>query len=189
MVRYHDEEWGRPVHDDRVHFEFVVLESAQAGLSWEIILNRRANYRKAFADFDPVKVARFSEKKILKLIDDVGIIRNKLKIRSTVTNAQNFLAIQKEFGSFDKYIWSFVKNKTIVRRPKGRGDFKATDKHSDALAKDLKARGFKFMGSTICYAHMQAIGCIDEHQHSCFRANGQTNGQTKDQIKTNTKPQ
>ncbi len=170
MIKYHDEEWGRPVHDDRLHFEFVVLESAQAGLSWEIILNRRENYRKAFADFDPVKVAKFSEKKIQKLLLNQGIIRNKLKIRSTVSNAQNFLKIQNEFGSFDKYIWSFVKNKTITRRPKRKSQFKATDKHSDALSKDLKKRGFKFTGSTICYAHMQAIGLIDEHQEGCLSA-------------------
>ncbi len=170
MVKYHDDEWGRPVHEDQKHFEFVVLESAQAGLSWEIILNRRENYRKAFAEFDPAKVARFSEKKIQKLLQNAGIIRNQLKIRATVSNAQAFLKIQKEFGSFDKYIWSFVKSKTIVRRPRGRGDFRATDRNSDALSKDLKLRGFKFMGSTICYAHMQAIGLIDEHQASCFRA-------------------
>ncbi len=170
MVKYHDDEWGRPVHDDQKHFEFVVLESAQAGLSWEIILNRRENYRKAFAQFNPAKVARFSEKKILGLIQNAGIIRNQLKIRACVSNAQAFLKIQKEFGSFDRYIWGFVKNKTMKRRPKGRGDFRVTDKTSDCLSKDLKARGFKFMGSTICYAHMQAIGLIDEHQKGCFRA-------------------
>ena len=170
MVKYHDEEWGRPIHEDQKHFEFVVLESAQAGLSWEIILNRRENYRKAFADFNPVKVAKYTEEKILRLLQNEGIIRNQLKIRATVTNAQAFLKIQKEFGSFDRYIWGFVKNKTIVRRPCGRGDFRATDKTSELLSKDLKARGFKFMGSTICYAHMQAIGLIDEHQKNCFRA-------------------
>lgn len=170
MVKYHDEEWGCPVHDDQKHFEFVVLESAQAGLSWEIILNRRENYRKAFAEFNPAKVAKFSEKKILSLLKNEGIIRNQLKIRATVTNAQAFLNIQKEFGSFDRYIWGFVKNKTLKRRPRGRSGFRVTDKNSDALSKDLKNRGFKFMGSTICYAHMQAIGLIDEHQYNCFRA-------------------
>ena len=168
--RYHDEEWGRPVHDDKIHFEFLILEGAQAGLSWETILKRRNGYRKAFANFNPNKVAQFDKKKIAALLKDPGIIRNRLKVNAAVTNAQNFLLVQKEFGSFSKYIWSFVNNKTIVNRPRSRKEYKATSPESDALSADLKKRGFKFVGSTIMYAHMQATGLIDDHMAHCFRA-------------------
>ena len=167
--KYHDEEWGRPVHDDKIHFEFLILEGAQAGLSWETILKRRAGYRRAFANFNPKKVAQFDSKKIAQLLKDPGIIRNRLKIKSAVTNAQLFLEIQKEFGSFNKYIWAFVDNKPIVNHPRERKDMQATSKESDALSKDLKKRGFKFVGSTIMYAHMQATGLIDDHMTYCWR--------------------
>ena len=167
-VAYHDEEWGIPVHDDRKHFEFMILESAQAGLSWYTILKRRNNYKKAFADYDPAKVAKFTEEKIEKLLLDEGIIRNRLKVTAAVNNAKLFLGIQKEFGSFDTYIWSFTKGKTIVNQPKTTKDFKTTSPESDALSMDLKKRGFKFMGSTIVYAHMQACGLVDDHTVDCF---------------------
>lgn len=166
---YHDEEWGVPVHNDKTHFEFLILEGAQAGLSWSTILKRRDDYRKAFADFDVEKVARFDEKKIQKLLQFEGIIRNKLKVRSAVTNAQHFLEIQKEFGSFDTYIWSFVDGKPIINHWKNLKEAPATTKESDALAKDLKKRGFKFTGSTIMYAHMQACGLVMDHTTDCFR--------------------
>jgi DNA-3-methyladenine glycosylase I len=168
-IRYHDEEWGVPVHDDIKHFEFLVLEGAQAGLSWSTVLKKRDGYRKAFADFDPAKVARFSEKKIEKLLGDPGIIRNKLKVRSAVSNAKHFLEVQKEFGSFDKYIWQFVKGKPIVNKRRGNGDIPAMTIESDALSKDLIARGFKFVGSTVIYAHMQACGLVNDHLTSCHR--------------------
>ncbi len=172
MIAYHDKEWGRAVHDDQTHFEFLILEGAQAGLSWDTILRRRENYRKAFAGFDAKKVARFDTKKIAALLKDEGVIRNRLKVNATVTNAQAFLEVQQEFGTFDRYIWSFVKNKPIVLHPKGSRDFRATSPESDALSKDLKKRGFKFVGSTIMYAHMQACGLIVEHTVSCFRYTG-----------------
>jgi len=168
-VKYHDEEWGVPVHDDKVHFEFLILEGAQAGLSWITVLRKRDNYRKAFDNFDVNKVSRYTEKRIEKLLQNPGIIRNKLKVRSAVSNAQAFIEVQKEFGSFDKYIWHFVNNKPIVNKRKKMSDLPATSIESDALSKDLKKRGFKFVGSTIMYAHMQAIGMINDHTKDCFR--------------------
>ncbi len=168
-IRYHDEEWGVPVHDDRKHFEFLVLEGAQAGLSWWTILSRREGYRKAFANFDPEQVARFTEKRIERLMEDPGIIRNRQKIAATVTNAKCFLAVVEEQGSFDQYIWSFVGGRPINNRHKLLSDLPATSPESDALSKDLKRRGFKFVGSTIMYAHMQAIGLVNDHLVSCFR--------------------
>src|SRR5207237_113094 len=167
-IAYHDAEWGVPVHDDRVLFEFLILEGAQAGLSWEAILNKRENYRKAFAGFDPARVSRFSKEKTQKLLKDPGIVRNRLKIRSAVTNAKAFLAVQKEFGSFDAYLWRFVGGKPRVNRRRG-GDVPAKTRESDALSKDLLERGFKFVGSTICYAYMQEVGMVDDHAMDCFR--------------------
>lgn len=168
-ITYHDEEWGVPVHDDRTHFEFLILEGAQAGLSWSTILKRREGYRKAFADFDPGKVAQFDEARIQELLQDEGIIRNKLKVRSAVTNAQLFLEIQEEFGSFDNYIWEFVGGEPIINSWKSMKEVPATTKESDALSKDLKKRGFKFVGSTIMYAHMQACGLVMDHTVDCYR--------------------
>jgi DNA-3-methyladenine glycosylase I len=168
-IKYHDEEWGVPVHDDQKLFEFIILEGAQAGLSWETVLNKRENYRKAFDNFDPKKVAKYTDKKVEKLLQDPGIIRNRLKVKSAITNAQNFLKIQKEFGSFDKYMWSFTNNKVIKNKIRKIEDYQATSKESDALSKDLRARGFKFVGSTIIYAHMQAIGMVNDHVLGCFR--------------------
>ena len=170
-ARYHDEEWGVPVHDDRVQFEFLILEGAQAGLSWSTILNKRAGYRKAFADFDPQKVARFTAKRVEKLLQDPGIVRNRLKVQSAVTNAQAFLAVQEEFGSFSDYIWGFVDGQPIQNGFRKDADIPATSKESDALSKDLKKRGFKFVGSTIVYAHMQAVGMVNDHSTACFRRN------------------
>ena len=168
-LAYHDKEWGVPVHDDIRHFEFLVLEGAQAGLSWSTILNKREGYRKAFAGFDPVKVARFSPKKIEMLLKNPNIVRNRLKVSSAVGNAKEFLKVQKEFGSFDAYIWDFVGGKSIQNRWKPMEDIPATSEQSDVLSKDLKKRGFKFVGSTIIYAHMQAIGMVNDHKTSCFR--------------------
>ena len=168
-VAYHDEEWGVPVHDDRTLFEFLTLEGAQAGLSWYTVLRKRENYRKAFSNFDPEKVARYDARKIAALILDPGIIRNKAKIHATVNNAQQFLKVQEQFGSFDAYIWKFVNGKPIVNIIKGVKDYVATSRESDALSKDLKERGFKFIGSTICYAHMQATGMVNDHLLTCFR--------------------
>ena len=168
-IAYHDREWGVPKHDDRVLFECLTLEGAQAGLSWETILQKRENYRKAFARFDPGKVSRFSKRKILSLMGDAGIVRNRLKIESTVANAKAFLAVQKEFGSFDAYLWRFVGGRPIVNRRRRTGDVPATSAESDALSKDLLKRGFKFAGSTICYAFMQAVGMVDDHAAHCFR--------------------
>ena len=168
-IEYHDKEWGVPVFDDRVQFEFLLLEGAQAGLSWSTILTKREGYRKAFADFDPEKVARFTEKRIEKLLLDPGIVRNRLKVRSAVSNAKAFLAVQKEFGSFSEYIWGFVGGKPIQNRFKQDGDIPATSPDSDALSKDLKKRGFNFVGPTICYALMQAIGMVNDHTSGCFR--------------------
>ncbi|KYG77979.1 DNA-3-methyladenine glycosylase I [Roseivirga spongicola] len=168
-IKYHDEEWGVPVHDDRVHFEFLILEGAQAGLSWATILKRRDGYRAAFADFDPEEVAQFSQEKVEALLLDPGIIRNRLKVQGTVINAQKFLEVQKEFGSFDKYIWSFVGGKPIVNAWKSMKEVPATTPESDAMSKDLKKRGFKFVGSTIMYAYMQACGLVNDHTTDCFR--------------------
>jgi DNA-3-methyladenine glycosylase I len=172
-VRYHDEEWGIPVHDDRIHFEFLILEGAQAGLSWATILKRRAGYRAAFADFDPERVAAFGEASIAALIADPRIIRNRAKIRAAVSNARLFLELQREHGSFDAYIWSFVGNQPIVRRPRTLAEIPATSPESDRLAADLRKRGFRFAGSTIMYAHMQACGLVDDHLAICFRAGRQ----------------
>lgn len=168
-IRYHDEEWGVAVHDDRVHFEFLILEGAQAGLSWSMILKKREGYRKNFADFDPGKVARFTEKKLEKILLDPGIVRNRLKVYATVNNAKRFLEVQKEFGSFDNYIWSFVKGKPILNKWKTMKQVPATTKESDALSKDLIKRGFKFVGSTVIYAHMQACGLVNDHLVDCWR--------------------
>lgn len=168
-IDYHDKEWGVPVHDDRTHFEFLVLEGAQAGLSWSTILNKREAYRKAFAGFDPPKVARFTDKKIGKLLENPGIVRNRLKVQSAVRNARAFLEVQKEFGSFDAYVWPFVGGKPQVNRRRGMSDIPARTPRSDALSEDLKQRGFNFVGSTIIYAHMQAVGMVNDHVVSCFR--------------------
>jgi len=168
-MRYHDEEWGVPVRDDRVHFEFLVLEAAQAGLSWWTILRKREGYRRAFADFDATKVARFTPRVVEKLMLDASIVRNRQKIEAAIANARGFLEIQKEFGTFDRYVWSFVGDKPIVNRWRKQSDVPPTSKESDALSKDLKNRGFKFVGSTIIYAHMQATGLVNDHLVGCFR--------------------
>ena len=168
-IRYHDEEWGVPVRDDRTQFEFLILEGAQAGLSWSTILNKRDGYRKAFAEFDPEKVARFTKKRVEKLLQDPSIVRNRLKVESAVTNAKAFLAVQEEFGSFCDYIWGFVDGSPIQNRFRKDSDIPATSPESDALSKDLKKRGFKFVGSTIVYAHMQATGLVNDHVTGCFR--------------------
>jgi DNA-3-methyladenine glycosylase I len=169
MIRYHDEEWGVPVHDDRKHFEFLVLEGAQAGLSWSTVLRKRAAYRRAFAGFDPTKVARFTPKRIEKLMVDPGIIRNRLKIESAVKNAGALLAVQAAFGSFDAYCWRFVGGRPRVNRWRFTRQIPATSPESDAFSKDLKARGFRFVGATIVYAHMQAVGMVNDHLVDCFR--------------------
>src|SRR5687767_11138047 len=168
-IVYHDREWGVPQHDDRVLFEFLILEGAQAGLSWETILKKRDNYRKAFANFDPAKVARFDAKKVEKLLTDPGIVRNRLKVAGAVRNAKAFLAVQKEFGSFDAYVWRFVDGEPLVNRRKSMKQVPARTAESDAMSKDLLKRGFTFVGSTICYAFMQAVGIVNDHEVSCFR--------------------
>ena len=168
-IRYHDEEWGVPAYDDRTQFEFLILEGAQAGLSWSTILNKREGYRKLFADFDPEKVARFTKKRVEKLLLDPAIVRNRLKVESAVSNARAFLKVQEEFGSFSDYIWGFVDGKPIQNRFRKDGDIPATSPESDALSKDLKQRGFRFVGSTIIYAHMQATGMVNDHVTACFR--------------------
>ena len=168
FIRYHDREWGVPVHSDRTHFEMLLLEGAQAGLTWETILLRRGGYRRAFAEFDPKKVAQFTSKKKALLLKNPGIIRNRLKIDSAVTNAQAFLSVQKEFGSFDRYVWQFVGGKQKVNRWPRMTQIPATSPESDALSKDLKKRGFRFVGSTIVYAYMQAVGLVDDHTTDCF---------------------
>ena len=168
-VRYHDEEWGVPVHDDKKHFEFLVLESAQAGLSWATILKKREGYRKAFADFDVNLVAEYSSGMVEDLLQDASIIRNRLKIEATINNAKRFIEVQKEFGSFDKYIWQFVGGSPIVNQWKSMKEVPVTTRESDQLSKDLKKRGFKFVGSTTMYAHMQAIGLVNDHTTDCFR--------------------
>jgi DNA-3-methyladenine glycosylase I len=169
MLEYHDREWGVPVHDDRTHFEFLVLEGAQAGLSWAIVLRKRDAYRRAFSGFDPLKVARYTGKRIESLVADPGIVRNRMKIEAAVKNARAFLAVQDEFGSFDAYCWRFVGGKPLVNRRKGVRDIPATSPESDAFSKDLKRRGFSFVGSTIVYAHMQAVGMVNDHLVECFR--------------------
>lgn len=168
-LAYHDTEWGVPVHDERRWFEFLLLEGAQAGLSWSTILHKRENYRQAFAGFDPKKVAHFGAREVTRLLNDRGIVRNRLKIGSAITNAEAFLAVQKEFGSFDAYIWPFVGGRTIRNRWRSQAQVPARTRISDALSQDLKKRGFKFVGSTICYAFMQATGMVDDHLTSCFR--------------------
>ena len=169
-IEYHDEEWGVPVHDDKTLFEFLILEGAQAGLSWITILKKRENYRKAYNKFDPKKVAKFDDAKQQQLLQDPGIVRNRLKVAASVTNAKAFLEVQKEFGSFDKYVWGFVGGKTLKNKWKTMDQVPATTKESDAMSKDLKKRGFKFVGSTICYAFMQATGMVNDHTTDCFKA-------------------
>ena len=166
-LAYHDEEWGVPLHDDRALFEFLILEGAQAGLSWSTILNKRENYRKAFDHFDAKKVARYDDRKVAALLENEGIVRNRLKVNAAVTNAKAFLAVQKEFGSFDAYVWRFTGGKTIQNRWKDK--VPASTDESDAMSKDLRKRGFTFVGSTICYAFMQAVGMVNDHAVTCFR--------------------
>ncbi|MEN7548556.1 DNA-3-methyladenine glycosylase I [Rapidithrix thailandica] len=178
-IQYHDEEWGVPVHDDQVLFEFIVLESAQAGLSWETVLNKRENYRIAFDQFDPEKVATYDNEKIETLLQNPGIIRNRAKVAAAVNNAQKFLEIQAAYGSFDQYIWQFVEGTPKVNHWKSNEEVPATTAESDALSKDLKQKGFKFMGSTICYAHMQATGMVNDHTLDCFRYAELKNGHLK----------
>jgi len=169
MAEYHDTEWGTPKHDDEQHFEFLILEAAQAGLSWMTVLRKRGGYRKAFANYDPKKVARFTPERIEKMLLDPGIVRNRLKVESAVHNAKLFMAVQKEFGTFDEYAWSFVNGKPIDGARGGRNAVPATTKESDTWSKDLKKRGFKFVGSTVIYAHMQATGMVNDHLTTCFR--------------------
>ncbi|HET9843828.1 MAG TPA: DNA-3-methyladenine glycosylase I [Gammaproteobacteria bacterium] len=170
-VQYHDEEWGRPIHEEHQLFELLILEGAQAGLSWETVLNKRVYYRKAFENFDPAKVARFTSKKVEKLLENPGLIRHRLKITSAISNAKFFLAIQQEFGSFDNYIWSFVNFKPMVNRYRTTQEYPSKTPLSDTISKDLKKRGFKFVGSTIIYAYLQAIGVVNDHVVSCsFKA-------------------
>jgi DNA-3-methyladenine glycosylase I len=169
MIAYHDREWGVPVHDDSVLFEFLILEGAQAGLSWSTILAKRENYRKAFADFDPARVARFSEAKIARILRDPGIVRNRLKVCGAVRNAQAFIRIAREFGTFDNYVWKFTGGKTLRKRRAAKAPPPATSPESDALSADLRRRGFTFVGSTICYSFMQAVGMVNDHARSCFR--------------------
>jgi DNA-3-methyladenine glycosylase I len=169
MIRYHDEEWGVPVHDDRIWFEFLILEGAQAGLSWNTILQKRERYREVLDGFDPAKVARYNARKVKQLLADPGIVRNRLKISSTILNAKAFLAVQKEFGSFDAYIWQFTGGKPLVNHRRSLKEIPAKSPESDAMSKDLLKRGFKFVGSTICYAMMQATGMVNDHIVDCFR--------------------
>lgn len=169
MIKYHDEEWGVPVHDDRLLFELIILEGAQAGLSWKTVLHKRQNYREAFDNFDAKKISLYTEKNVEKLMQNSGIIRNRLKINSTIQNAKSFLKIQEEFGSFDKYIWQFINYKTINNKIKTLKDIPTKTKESDQMSKDLLKRGFKFVGSTICYAFMQASGMVNDHENDCFK--------------------
>jgi DNA-3-methyladenine glycosylase I len=169
MVAYHDKEWGAPVHDDRTLFEFLILEGAQAGLTWQTVLNKRENYRRAFHGFNPTKIAHYGRNDVKRLLSDAGIIRNRLKIEATIINAKKFLEIQKEFGSFDAYIWQFVGHKPIKHRFKSLSEIPPTTKESDAMSKDLSKRGFKFVGPTICYAFMEAVGMVNDHLVKCFR--------------------
>ena len=168
-IAYHDTEWGVPVHDDRTLFEFITLEGAQAGLSWSTVLKKRENYRRAFASFDPAAVARLTPARIEKILADPGVVRHRGKIESTVSNAKAFIAVQKEFGSFDRYLWQFVDGAPLINQRRGLGDVPASTPESDALSRDLRKRGFKFVGSTICYAFMQAVGMVNDHQVECFR--------------------
>lgn len=168
-IAYHDREWGVPVHDERHLFEMLILEGAQAGLSWITVLKKRENYKRAFDNFDPAKVSRYDARKIRELLQDQGIIRNRLKIGATVSNAKAFLDVQREFGSFDTYIWQFVGHKPVTNKRKTMKDIPATTLQSDAMSKDLKKRGFRFVGSTICYAFMQAVGMVNDHTTGCFR--------------------
>ncbi|MBI3234777.1 MAG: DNA-3-methyladenine glycosylase I [Bacteroidetes bacterium] len=169
MIDYHDKEWGMPAHDDRTHFEFLILEAAQAGLSWLTVLKRREGYRKAFADFDFKKVAKFTESDVKKLMQDTGIIRNQLKIRSAISNAVPFIEIQKEFGSFDSYLWNFVKGKPLQNKVRSKKDLIPNSPLSDVVSKDLKKRGFRFVGTTVIYSHLQAVGIVNDHEVKCFR--------------------
>jgi DNA-3-methyladenine glycosylase I len=169
MIEYHDKEWGKPLHDDKMIFEFLVLEGVQAGLSWQTVLRKRENYRKACHDFNPNRIARYGGKDIKRLLNDPGIIRNRLKVEAMITNAQKFLEVQKEFETFDTYIWQFVDGRPIQNNFTSLSQIPATSKESDALSKDLKQRGFKFVGSTIVYAHMQATGMVNDHIIECFR--------------------
>jgi DNA-3-methyladenine glycosylase I len=169
MMRYHDQEWGVPVHDDRLLFEFLILEGAQAGLSWETILSKRPRYREVFNNFDAARIARYDRKKVRQLLADPGIVRNRLKINAAVQNARAFLAVQKEFGNFDKYIWQFVGDRPKGNRWRSREQVPAQTKESEAMSKDLSRRGFKFVGPTICYAFMQAVGMVNDHALTCFR--------------------
>ena len=169
MVEYHDKEWGVPVHDDSKLFEFLILEGAQAGLTWETVLKKRENYRKVLHNFDPKRISQYTDKDINRLLSDSGIIRNRLKIEAAITNARRFIEIQKEFGSFDKYLWKFVASRAIKNSFRLLKDIPATTKESDAMSKDLKKRGFKFVGPTICYAFMQAVGMVNDHTIDCFR--------------------
>ena len=172
MTAYHDEEWGTPLHEDRKIFEFLVLEGMQAGLSWRTVLYKRENFRRAFHDFDPVKVARYAARDVRRLLGDAGIIRNKQKILAAINNAKRFLEVQEEFGSFDRYIWGFVRGKPVVNRLKSFSKLPARTPLSDLISKDLKARGFKFVGSTIVYSHLQATGLVNDHLVTCFRHSG-----------------
>lgn len=169
MIRYHDEEWGVPLHDDRTLFEFLILEGAQAGLSWSTILNKRGNYRRAFNNFDPRSIAQYDPRKIKQLLADPGIVRNRLKISAAIENAKAFLRIQEEFGDFDRYIWQFVGGKPLINKWKSHRQVPAKTAKSDAMSQDLKRRGFRFVGSTICYAFMQAVGMVNDHATECFR--------------------
>ncbi len=178
-VAYHDTEWGAPVHDDRVLFEFVTLEGAQAGLSWETVLKKRTRYREAFAGFDPARVSRFTPARVERLLADAGLIRHRGKIESTVSNARAVLAVQREFGSFDRYVWGFVGGRPVVNRPRALADLPARSPESDALSHDLKRRGFRFVGSTICYAFMQAVGMVNDHTADCFRLRELESGATR----------
>ena len=169
MIQYHDREWGVPVHNDRVLFEFLTLEGAQAGLTWQTVLNKRENYRRAFHDFDTAKIARYKIRDVKRLLGDPGIIRNRLKIEATITNAKRFLITQKEFGSFDEYVWEFVGGRPIKHEFSSLGQVPPTSKESDGMSKELRKRGFRFVGPTICYAFMQAVGMVNDHTTKCFR--------------------
>jgi len=171
LVEYHDNEWGVPLHDDQRLFEFLILDAFQAGLSWSIILKKRKNFMRAFSGFNPSKISKYNKSKVYHLLQDSGIIRNRLKIEATITNAKSFMKVQKEFGSFDEYIWKFVSHKTINNRWKSLKEIPAKTEGSDLMSKDLKKRGFKFVGSTICYAFMQAAGLVNDHVVKCFRYN------------------
>lgn len=169
MIKYHDKEWGKPEHNDKKLFEYLILDSFQAGLSWQIIINKRENFRKAFDNFNPVKISKYDKKDVERLINNAGIVRNKLKINATITNAKEFLKIQKEFGSFDKYIWGFVNYKVIKNKFGKVKDIPVKTKEAEYMSKDLKKRGFKFVGPTICYAFMQGVGIVNDHTTNCFR--------------------